>query len=85
MLGNSIEKIAKEKAGVIKPKIPILIGRKQDRTKAIFDEIAQKSFQLYYAENCDIESDLKGIYQKENKNTTYSYQNFKKSCLGYSR
>ena len=73
LLGNSIEKIAKEKAGVIKPKIPILIGRKQDQTKAIFDEIAQEhNSKLYYAENCDIESDLKGDFQKENKNTTYT-------------
>ena len=73
LLGNSIEKIAKEKAGVIKPKIPILIGRKQDQTKAIFDEIAHEhNSKLYYAENCDIESDLKGDFQKENKNTTYT-------------
>jgi len=73
LLGDSIEKIAKEKGGIIKPRTPILIGRKQHRTEAIFDEIAQDNHsKLYYAENCDIDSDLKGNYQKENKNTAYT-------------
>ena len=73
LLGDSIEKIAKEKGGIIKPSTPILIGRKQHQTEAIFDEIAQDNHsKLYYAENCDIESDLKGDYQNENKNTAYT-------------
>ena len=73
LLGDSIEKIAREKGGIIKPRIPILIGRKQHRTEAIFDEIAQDNdSKLYYAENCNIYSDLKGNYQNENKNTAYT-------------
>ena len=73
LLGDSIEKIAREKGGIIKPKTPILIGRKQHQTKAIFDEIAlENQSKLFYAENCYIESDLKGDYQKENKNTAYT-------------
>ena len=73
MLGDSIEKIAREKGGIIKPRTPVLIGRKQHRTKTIFDEIAQKNHSnLYYAENCDIDSDLKGNYQNENKNTAFT-------------
>ena len=73
LLGDSIEKIAKEKGGIIKPSTPILIGRKQHQTEAIFDKIAQDNHsKLYYAENCDIESDLKGDYQNENKNTAYT-------------
>ena len=73
LLGVSIEKIAREKGGIIKPSTPILIGRKQHQTEAIFDEIAQDNHsKLYYAENCDIESDLKGDYQNENKNTAYT-------------
>ena len=73
LLGDSIEKIAREKGGIIKPSTPILIGRKQHQTEAIFDEIAQDNHsKLYYAENCDIESDLKGYYQNENKNTAYT-------------
>ena len=73
LLGDSIEKIAREKGGIIKPSTPILIGRKQHQTEAIFDKIAQDNHsKLYYAENCDIESDLKGDYQNENKNTAYT-------------
>jgi dihydrofolate synthase/folylpolyglutamate synthase len=73
LLGDSIEKIAREKGGIIKPRTPILIGRKQHQTEAIFDEIAQDNHsKLYYAENCDIDSDLKGDYQNENKNTAYT-------------
>ena len=73
LLGDSIEKIAREKGGIIKPRTPILIGRKQHRTEAIFDEIAQDNgSKLYYAENCNIYSDLKGNYQNENKNTAYT-------------
>ena len=73
LLGDRIEKIAREKGGIIKPRTPILIGRKQDQTKAIFDKIAQDNHsKLYYAENCDIYSDLKGNYQKENINTAYT-------------
>ncbi|MFL2569686.1 MAG: bifunctional folylpolyglutamate synthase/dihydrofolate synthase [Flavobacteriales bacterium] len=73
LLGDSIEKIAREKGGIIKPSTPVLIGRKQHQTEAIFDEIAQDNHsKLYYSENCDIESDLKGNYQNENKNTAYT-------------
>ena len=73
LLGDSIEKIAREKGGIIKPKIPVLLGRKQHQTKAIFDEIAHENqSKLFYAENCYIESDLKGDYQNENKNTAYT-------------
>jgi len=73
LLGNSIEKIASEKGGIIKSRTPILLGRKQHQTKAIFEDIAlDNDSKLYYAGNCDIESDLKGDYQKENKNTAYS-------------
>ena len=73
LLGDSIQKIAREKGGIIKPKTPILIGRKQHQTESIFDEIAKKNHsKLYYAENCDIDIGLKGDYQYENKNTAYT-------------
>tara|TARA_B100000886_G_C20422368_1_gene492229 strand:- start:140 stop:1348 length:1209 start_codon:yes stop_codon:yes gene_type:complete len=73
LLGDSIQKIAREKGGIIKPKTPILIGRKQHQTKSIFDEIAKNNHsKLYYAENCDFNIGLKGDYQNENKNTAYT-------------
>lgn len=68
LLGNSIEKIAKEKAGIIKPNTPIIIGRKQEKTKQIFINIASaKKAKIYFTETeNNYSSDLKGIYQKEN-------------------
>jgi dihydrofolate synthase / folylpolyglutamate synthase len=39
-LGDTLEKIATEKAGIIKPKIPVIIGQTQFETKAVFEEKA---------------------------------------------
>ncbi len=71
LLGNTIEKIATEKAGIIKNNTPIIIGRKQEKTIPIFKTIAkEKDAELinskYFQE---YKTDLKGDYQKENINT----------------
>ena len=80
LLGNTIEKIAKEKAGIIKPNTPILIGRKQEKTASIFEEYANKNnSQIYYSDTCDFETDLKGLYQGENKNTAFTAINILKN------
>jgi dihydrofolate synthase / folylpolyglutamate synthase len=71
LLGNTIEKIAKEKAGIIKNETPVIIGRRQKETTSIFKNIAkEKNANLIYAstQKC-YTSDLKGEYQKENINT----------------
>ncbi len=73
MLGNSIAKIAEEKAGIIKPNTPVVIGKKQADTSPVFKRIAtQKKAKLIYAEMQKFaiyESDLKGLYQNENLQT----------------
>ncbi len=38
LLGNTIEQIAREKAGIIKPNIPVIIGESQPKSKAVFLE-----------------------------------------------
>ncbi len=69
LLGNTIEKIALEKAGIIKKNIPVVIGKK-DKTKAIFNRIAkEKKSLITYSNKKEYESDLKGKYQAENINT----------------
>ena len=51
-LGNTLEKIAKEKAGIIKEKVPVVIGKKQPETIAVFEEIARKkNTKLFFAED----------------------------------
>jgi dihydrofolate synthase/folylpolyglutamate synthase len=42
-LGDTLQKIAAEKAGIIKPNTPIIISQKQEETTAVFEEIAQKN------------------------------------------
>ena len=72
LLGDTIEKIAKEKAGIIKENTPIIIGRKQKETTEIFRKIAEeKQAKLIYASaNNKYKTDLKENYQKENISTT---------------
>jgi len=71
LLGDTLEKIAREKAGVIKDETPIIIGRRQKETTSIFKNIAkEKNANLIYASpQKGYASDLKGEYQKENINT----------------
>jgi len=42
-LGNTLQKIAAEKAGIIKPGIPVVIGKTQTDTKDVFNETALKN------------------------------------------
>ncbi len=41
LLGDTLEKIAAEKAGIIKKNIPVVIGTTQNETKRIFQDIAK--------------------------------------------
>ena len=74
-LGNTIEKIAVEKAGIIKKGIPVVIGERQEEIKHIFHERAlELSTSLLFASDSDIQlkTDLKGNYQKSNIKTAVS-------------
>ena len=51
MLGNTLEAIAVEKAGIIKRGIEVLIGERQEETTAVFERIAkEKEAPLVYAD-----------------------------------
>ena len=82
MLGDTLEKIAFEKAGIIKENIPVVIGERQEETEHVFIEIAKnKSAPIYFAEDKAIdiyESDLKGNYQQKNIKTVVSASNIVK-------
>lgn len=72
-LGDTLQEIAAEKAGIIKPNIPVVIGESQDETIQVFKQIADKNkASITFADN-NIEdvfdSDLKGSYQDKNKKT----------------
>jgi dihydrofolate synthase/folylpolyglutamate synthase len=52
LLGNTIEKIAVEKAGIIKPGVPVVVGEKQAETCEVFKRRAQElQSPLYFAED----------------------------------
>jgi dihydrofolate synthase/folylpolyglutamate synthase len=72
-LGDTLEQIAFEKAGIIKDKIPVVIGETQSETKPVFQKISkERKAAIYYADASVgklYESDLKGSYQKHNIKT----------------
>ena len=72
-LGRSLQAIAKEKAGIIKPNIPVVIGETQNVTKPIFDAIAlDKNSKIFYADSLIKKgkmTDLLGAYQNKNLKT----------------
>ena len=69
-LGSNIFDIAKEKAGIIKENIPVVIGETQQEISPIFNDIAKsKNSEIIFADHSiyDIyDCDLKGDYQKKN-------------------
>ncbi len=72
-LGETLPEIAFEKAGIIKHKVPVVIGEYQKEVFQVFEKIAkEKSAPLFLASNNDnnaYESDLKGSYQIHNIKT----------------
>ncbi|MBS9461663.1 bifunctional folylpolyglutamate synthase/dihydrofolate synthase [Flagellimonas sp. 389] len=70
ILGDTLQKIALEKAGIIKKGIPVIISEKQPETEGIFKLIAsQKNAEITFAEEVNTknyETDLLGSYQKKN-------------------
>jgi len=72
-LGDTLEQIAFEKAGIIKDEIPVVIGETQSETKPVFQKISkERKAAIYYADASVgklYESDLKGSYQKHNIKT----------------
>jgi len=87
-LGNTLELIAVEKAGIIKQNVPVVIGEYLSETKNIFLEIAQKNnAPIYFAQendHDDLPCDLLGNYQIQNKKTVLQTINLLKDHLKVS-
>ena len=50
-LGESLEQIAAEKAGIIKPSVPVVIGETQDQTKKVFlDKAIETCSEIIFAD-----------------------------------
>ena len=81
-LGNTLTKIAKEKAGIIKPGVPVVIGESHPQTMNVFLAKAKEcGSEIYFADQCEYlrrtrlqvapECELKGLYQEHNLQTAF--------------
>jgi dihydrofolate synthase/folylpolyglutamate synthase len=74
-LGTTLAEIASEKAGIIKPKIPVVIGETKPETKSVFlhKAIKEKSPILFVEAEAvpEFKTDLLGNYQIKNYKTAY--------------
>ncbi|MGI4751542.1 MAG: bifunctional folylpolyglutamate synthase/dihydrofolate synthase [Janthinobacterium lividum] len=79
LLGNSLPEIAAEKAGIIKPKTPVVIGEYQPEIAAVFiDKARQENAPIYFAsEEWDVHINLNQENDKPNDflNVQVSYKN----------
>ncbi|MCB4807673.1 bifunctional folylpolyglutamate synthase/dihydrofolate synthase [Tamlana sp. 62-3] len=75
-LGTTLKEIAGEKGGIIKPKVPVVIGETQRETTPVFKLLGDNNnASIVFAdagETKTFESDLKGSYQEKNKKTVIS-------------
>lgn len=63
LLGDTLEAIAREKAGIIKPGVPVIIGERDFRTRPVFEEKAhEEGSKLLYAEPLEWTEDCEGMH-----------------------
>lgn len=75
MLGNSLAKIAYEKAGIIKENTPVVIGERHAETQAVFEEVAtQRQAPLYFSDEILQVSDAENVDVQVNRHQL-SYDN----------
>jgi len=87
-LGNTIEKIAIEKAGIIKENTPVIIGQSTLETKKVFTEKAkEKKAEIYFAnQEFNIDYSMQTIDEKQSfniyKNKKLVFTDLKLDLLG---
>lgn len=77
-LGYTLEEIAFEKGGIIKPGVPVVIGAEDSHTSPVFERLSkERNAPIFHACDYDMkntsitvnELDLRGDYQQENLRT----------------
>lgn len=75
MLGDTLEKIAIEKAGIIKEGTPVVIGNRSGVEEVFIQKAKEKNAAITFTENLhlaeEVKSDLEGEYQLENLKTVF--------------
>jgi dihydrofolate synthase/folylpolyglutamate synthase len=73
-LGNTYEEIAQEKAGIIKPGVPVIIGQTNTETKPVFQRKANnENSEIYFTENY-VHTE---IAESESGLTLHAYSHYK--------
>lgn len=88
ILGETLAEIAREKAGIIKPGIPVISGSNDEKVKRIIEEKAKENASVFIDAaimESDLKSDLKGNYQRHNLKVVLALINeLQKSGYGIS-
>lgn len=88
-LGTTLTEIASEKAGIIKEKIPVIIGERQEEVEHVFiGKAKQMNSKIIFASDIDVDysTDLKGKYQQNNlKTAVVTVQSLKKFIINISQ
>ena len=70
ILGNTLEEIAREKAGIIKPNVPVVTCTQDKRAMKVIDEVAKKNNSQVFIANENEVSDcrlkMRGSFQPQN-------------------
>ena len=72
ILGDTISKIAREKAGIIKTGVPVVIGKRETESASVFEEVADgQNAPITWVESAPLPfpTDLQGNYQAQNVQT----------------
>ena len=78
ILGDNIQKIAKEKGGIIKPRVPLVLGSQEDSVKSILFDIATRN------ESKKIKQVIPNDIKFDASGTVFHYENsrFKTQLIG---
>jgi len=74
MLGDTLEKIIEEKLGIMKPGVPLLVGKQSPRGQAVFEQKLLGREQVYFAEELVL---LEGIDLAKSENGQLVFQALK--------
>ena len=88
-LGNTLAEIAGEKAGIIKPDVPVVIGEYIEETRPVFEKVAEERHSpILFAQDEDIsmnvDMELKGSYQERNRKTILAALNVLRQTMTVS-
>ncbi len=88
-LGNTLAKIAGEKAGIIKPDVPVVIGEYIEETRPVFEKVAgERHSPILFAQDEDtameVDMELKGSYQERNRKTILAALNVLRQTMTIS-